>query len=161
MREFSTLVINTGMAALILSITAIALVLALVWEMKRQTGVFLHALSTPQPRETPSAAVDEAKWRSVDTQLGLLEEKMERLTKAVADGIDHVDRNEKRVRGIVVGATRRFENSEHYDAAVDAELDTLPEIAEDFDQTPEHLREPVSVTEPSVDGAASLVPGDY
>lgn len=138
-------VVGTGILA---SLTA------LVMLMHRQTGVVLHTLSTTQ---APSSPLPPPRYD--DTEL---RRQVEALTKAVAHGIDHVDRNEKRVRGIVTGAIKRFENSEHFDAAVDAELETLP--AEQHD--PEEAEaQPVRMTEPSsVDddlAATGMIPGDW
>jgi len=122
-------------------------------------GAVLRTSSTTQAHASPQPDArvdyDVEYFRRIEA----VESAVQTLTKAVADGIDHVDRNEKRVRGIVVGATRRFESSDYYDAAVDAELDTLP----DDRPFPEQEAEPVRMIEPSVDGelAAAMVPGDW
>jgi len=100
---------------ILIIVGAIALA-ALIATTHRALGVVSRSLSESQPRDIPPEFDDSALWRAIND-----------LTTAVAHGIEHVDRNEKRVRGIVVGATRRFESSDHYDAAVDAELDGLPE----------------------------------
>jgi len=133
---------------------------ALIWS-QRQMGAVLHTLSTPQAHDTPEAFDPEPLWRSLEGLEKRTLESISALTKAVANGIDHVDRNEKRVRGMVVGAVRRFENSEYYDAGVDAELETLP-----IQDNQEEEAETVMLNEqPSVDGEYPelnlLVPGEY
>jgi len=101
---------------------------ALIWSTNRQMGVVLHKISDIQPPNTPSKAMDDALWDS----LGGLEKRTLKsiadLTKAVAEGIDHVDRNEKRVRGIVTGAKRRFAAEGYDDPGVEAEFDSLPAV---------------------------------
>jgi len=81
--------------------------------------------------ETQPPATHPELYATVTADIARLDletkEALAQLTAAVAHGIDHVDRNEKRVRGIVNGAIRRFQNSDHYDAAVDAEADSLPD----------------------------------
>lgn len=156
------------MDTLILSIVVIVACAALIWFSNRQMGVVLDALSTPQARDTPGGwpgstelgAPPSPQFTSLADRLGTAEDRIEKLYKAVADGIDHVDRNEKRVRGIVVGATRRFENSEYFDAGVDAELDTLPEEAAEEEAEPVMSGEPIGQVEGN-DLAASVVPGDF
>lgn len=114
------------MALAILSVVGVVSVAALIWFAKVQVRVVLRTIREHQPPDIPAPVVDEAKWRSVDSHLGMLQERMERLTKAVAEGIEHVDRNEKRVRGIITGAQRRFEAEGYADPGVEAEADTLP-----------------------------------
>ena len=128
-------VINSGMTSLVLSITGIVLLAALAWLVVRQTGVVLRTIADAQPRDTPPVAIQKYDDEKIWTQLGdcwaELEkqgERMEQLTAAVAHGIDHVDRNEKRVRGIVNGAQRRFNAAGFEDAGVDAEADSLPGV---------------------------------
>jgi len=60
----------------------------------RQMGVLLRTFEVPQARDTPEAYDDSKLWGAIND-----------LTTAVAHGIAHVDRNEKRVRGIVIGAS--------------------------------------------------------
>jgi len=150
------------MALWILASIAFVLLVALVWLISLQSRVVSYTLSTPQPRDTPDLS---ALWEAIELRKAdyfSLEAKVTELYKAVADGIDHVDRNEKRVRGIVVGATRRFENSEYFDAGVDAELDTLPN---DLEDVPLEAEKTVMTAPSSVDdemaGAASMVPGEW
>jgi len=99
---------------------------ALIWFGNRQMGVVLRAISENQPLGTPAAGPTAHEVERLHQALDSIEGKMADLYQAVADGIDHVDRNEKRVRGIVTGAKRKFAESDHYDAGVDAEYDTLP-----------------------------------
>jgi len=128
---------------------------ALVFFHDRKMGVVLHTLTTAQPRDIPEAAVPTDLLLRVQA----LEKNQNDLYLAVADGIDHVDRNEKRVRGIVLGAKRRFEASDHFDPGVDAEADTLP-----FDDAERGGEEGVRLVpealEPAEDRSAwSVVPG--
>ena len=93
---------------------------ALVWT-QLQMGAVLRTFRESQPSVIPAEPYDD-EW---------IHRALERLTAAVAEGIDNVERNEKRVRGIVRGAQRRYEASDYYDAGVDAEADTLPERDEE------------------------------
>jgi len=103
-----------------------AAVAALIWN-QRQLGVVLRTLLEHQPPDIPAEAPDLVEY---DLRIASLERDIKDLFLAVSDGIDHVDRNEKRVRGIVLGAKRRFEASEYFDPGVDAEADTLPKYDE-------------------------------
>ena len=145
----------------ILSSSVVVLLAVLVWGLLYQMRAVLLTVSTAQPLDTPQSSPLPYNDRAVLRAIDELELRVTTLTKAVADGIDHVDRNEKRVRGIVVGATRRFENSDYYDAGVEAELETLPDEAHPFD--PE-APEPVRVTAPAgpaEDAATGVIPGDW
>jgi len=97
------------------------------WLVIRQVGAVSHKLTPREPRDIPSSTDFATTFAVVDVRLKALESDVKDLYLAVADGIDHVDRNEKRVRGIVLGAKRRFEASDYFDPGVDAEADTLPE----------------------------------
>jgi len=104
---------------------------ALIWS-QRQMGAVLRSFKENQPHDTPSsprASLEEVKY--LNDRADAIDRRIEALTLAVADGIDHVQRNEKRVRGIVLGAKRRFEASDYYDPGVDAEADTLPQRDEE------------------------------
>ena len=114
------------MVALILSIAALVLVAALIWVGNRQVGAVLRMLAKTQPRDTPAEAPHVADLKAMWDHIYLLERQQKEVFQAVADGIDHVDRNEKRVRGIVLGAKRRFETEGYVDPGVEAEADTLP-----------------------------------
>jgi len=117
------------MAYLILSIIVAVAALALVlW-----AGVLLRNIVAAQPSDIPAPAPvpydDGPLWEmvhAVNNALSELQKGHVDLTAAVAHGIDHVDRNEKRVRGIVTGALRRFEAEGYEDPGVGAEADSLP-----------------------------------
>jgi len=113
----------------VLSTVGVAVVVAaLIWFANRQVGVVLHKIDTIQPPATPSKHMDEALWDSLEGLEKRTLESIATLTKAVAEGIDHVDRNEKRVRGIVSGAKKRFAAEGYEDPGVEAEFDSLPEV---------------------------------
>lgn len=135
-----------SMVLAILSIVGVVSVAALLWFAKVQVGVVLHKIGEIQPPDTPPAdpnyATTQERLGALEGDYGVLLVKMHTLTKAVADGIDHVDRNEKRVRGIVTGAKRRFEAEGYVDPGVEAEADTLPRG--DASYGPEERVQPVS-----------------
>lgn len=121
----------------------LALLATAAWLLHRQAAVLLHTISEAQPRDTPLpeslVGIEDRCSDALQRQEDRLNKRLDDLTLAVADGIDHVDRNEKRVRGIVLGAKRRFEASEYYDPGVDAEADTLP-LVDEGEREPEELR---------------------
>lgn len=138
------------MLSAILSIVGVALVgAALIWTINRQMGAVLHKLTKVEPSDIPTASYDD-EW---------IHRALERLTAAVAEGIDNVERNEKRVRGIIRGAQRRFENSEYFDAGVEAEADTLPEDHEEAFR--EQRMQPVQedMEQPHPNEAWAVIPG--
>ena len=121
--------IGTVTLSIALALTAIV-ALAAGWGLAR---VLQGKFPGNQPRDTPETATYEmyveltnSKQRALERKIGELRADYQMLTKAVAEGIEHVDRNEKRVRGIVTGAQRKFEASGYADPGVDAEADTLP-----------------------------------
>jgi len=144
------------MATLILSVSVVVLLSALVWWWQREMGVVLRTLSTSQPRDTPVSAMNSLEINTLQIKFDAMEERVERLTRAVADGIDHVERNEKRVRGIVTGAKRRFAEAGYEDPGVEAEYDTLPEV-----DAPERDPKPVPAVHEDLGGetAWASVPG--
>ncbi len=112
----------------LLGMAVAAALAALAFVEIRKVRVVLHTLSTDEPRDTPSKANHDALWDSLEGLEKRTLASIADLTKAVAEGIDHVDRNEKRVRGIITGARRRFEAEGYSDPGVEAEADTLPEL---------------------------------
>jgi len=112
-------------------------------------GAVLHKLTKVEPSDIPTASYDD-EW---------IHRALERLTAAVAEGIDNVERNEKRVRGIIRGAQRRFENSEYFDAGVEAEADTLPDDNEEAFR--EQRLQPVQedMEQPHPNEAWAVIPG--
>jgi len=84
-----------------------------------------------QPSDTPPIAPGQASASvqyvdDLERNLHELDKRVTELTAAVAHGIEHVDRTEKRVRGIVTGAKRRFAAAGYEDPGVEAEADSLP-----------------------------------
>jgi len=135
-----------------LSCLGLVALLAVVWLVNRQTAVLLRTIAEVQPRDTPPPALQDYDDEWARQAIAAAAADIQQLFQAVADGIDHVDRNEKRVRGIVLGAKRRFEASEYYDPGVDAEADTLP-LIDEAEREPEELRllsEGVDVAEEEV-----------
>ena len=93
---------------------------ALVWFANHQTGVVLRTIAESQePAETPPEPPydDSRLWEAI-----------ERLTSAVAEGIDHVERKSKRIDGVIASAKRRFEAEGYQDPGLDAEADSLPQL---------------------------------
>jgi len=112
-----------------LSVTGAAVVVAaLIWFANHQVGVVLHKIGTLQPPNIPEQGHPNAIDKALLTRLEELERQIPDLFKAVAEGIEHVDRNEKRVRGIVTGAKRRFAAEGYEDPGVEAEFDSLPDV---------------------------------
>jgi len=122
------------MTPTILAVVGVA-VATLLFSIHREMRVVLRKMLQSQPPATPPDSATYEQWshelhrfrNTLQTEIDALKSAQTELFQAVADGIDHADRNEKRVRGIVLGAKRRFEASEYYDPGVDAEADTLPE----------------------------------
>jgi len=112
-----------------LSVTGVAVVVAaLIWFANRQVGVVLRKIGTIQPLPIPEQGHPNAIDNALLTRIEDLERQVPELFQAVAEGIAHVDRNEKRVRGIVTGAKRRFAAEGYEDPGVEAEHDSLPEL---------------------------------
>jgi len=138
------------MLSAILSIVGVAFVgAALIWTLNRQMGAVLHQMTKVEPSDIPTASYDD-EW---------IHRALERLTAAVAEGIDNVERNEKRVRGIIRGAQRRFENSEYFDAGVEAEADTLPDDHEETRREQRMFSVPEDVEPNQANEAWAVVPG--
>jgi len=109
-----------GFLAILLGLT--------VWGARR-----FSAIAATFDRTSPAPSPDndlEYLVTSMSGQLQLLENRMDACMKAVAEGIDHVDRNEKRVRGILTGARNRFASAGYEDPGVEAEVESLPEVNE-------------------------------
>jgi hypothetical protein len=134
----------------ILSILGVASVgAALIWTFNRQMGAVLRKMSEVEPSVIPAEPYDD-EW---------IHRALERLTAAVAEGIDNVERNEKRVRGIIRGAQRRFENSEYFDAGVEAEADTLPDDDEETFREQRMPPVPEDMEQPHPNEAWAVIPG--
>lgn len=114
------------MASVILSIATVVLLGALAAAVWHVAGVISRKIPQIQPHDTPSVAMASVEINTLQIKVDALERQVQELYQAVADGIDHVDRNEKRVRGIVTGAKRRFAAEGFVDPGVDAEEDSLP-----------------------------------
>lgn len=147
------------------TLVGIAILLALagfLLALWRGAVVLSRSLPEPQPLPTPPAPVpynDAALHARISRGELALEKRFEELTAAVAHGIDHVDRNEKRVRGIVTGALRRFAAEGYEDPGVRAEVESLPEI--DAPVGPDQEMSAMSNdVDPDILDAWGSVPGD-
>lgn len=109
--------------ALLLAFAGIA------WLVIREMRVVSATLASSIPETSP-----DIPYATLTANLAKLDEEtkiaLARLTKAVAEGIDHVDRNEKRVRGILTGARNRFASAGYEDPGVEAEIESLPSVDE-------------------------------
>lgn len=139
---------------------ALAVTVALSCAIVGTLVAIVYKLAQLQPPEivqavTPKAFDDSALW----SEFAKIDVRMSDLTLAVAEGIDHVQRNESRVRGIVTGAKRRFAAEGYEDAGVEAEYQTLPEphVSDGDGQQLPLLPEDV---EDVVDPAWHVVPGE-
>jgi hypothetical protein len=71
----------------------------------------------------------ELRLEGFQSRLDELARKIELLTRAVAEGIEHVDRSERRVRATVARARRELAESDHVSPGLEAEWHDL----RDFD----------------------------
>ena len=102
------------MLSALLALAGVAvLVAALIWSTNRQVGVVLR---TFESQERPESAPYDDEW---------IRSALDDLTLAVAEGIEHADRSERRVRAVVQGAKRRMEAAGYDDPGVEAEADQL------------------------------------
>lgn len=75
-------------------------------------------------------------------------DEMTNLLVAVAEGIEHVDRSERRVRAVLQSAKRRFEAEGYVDPGVEAETAALPPLdassqpAKELQPVPDGVAEP-------------------
>jgi len=107
-------------------------------------GRSLNAVAATFTQSIPAAAPDQALAEShsaLAERFDRLDSKVDACMKAVAEGIDHVERNEKRVRGILTGARNRFASAGYEDPGVEAEITSLPEV--DERSSPEEELQPV------------------
>ena len=74
--------------------------------------------------EWPESAVSEPEG------LDQVQADLANLTLAVAEGIERVDRSERRIRSVVKSAKRRFEAAGFDDPGLEAEASTLPRLDE-------------------------------
>ena len=120
-------------------------------------------MDTFQPREMPAPAQDFSHVNALASRIDGLEKDIQTLYKAVADGIDHVDRNEKRVRGIVTGAKRRFAAEGFVDPGVDAEEDSLPRdhAAGGEDEGVPPMSDDLGIPQNPFQGVPGTVPLDF
>jgi len=130
-----------------------ALALA-AWLGVRLVRVVSATLARNNP--APSPAPDYAEpFRIIEERLRTLDSRVDSCVKAVAEGIDHVDRNEKRVRGILTGARNRFATAGYQDPGVEAEVESLPPV----DDAPSPEEQVPAVSEGVELGSWNAVPG--
>jgi len=125
---------------------------ALIWFGNRQVGVVLRKIDI---QERPESDGNEALWRSLEGLEKRTLDQFKDLTAAVAEGIEHVDRAERRVRAAIQSAKRRFEAEGYIDPGLEAEAAALPQG--DGDPGPEE--ELPSVHEGVEPGSWASVPG--
>jgi len=113
------------MLTVILSITFFGVATALILLTFRRVGVVLH---TFDQRESPESADLEPLWSSIEGLEKRTLSDLQDLRMAVAEGIEHADRSERRVRAVVQSAKRRFEAEGYVDPGVQAEEAALPEL---------------------------------
>lgn len=91
-----------------------------------------------------------------------LSDRHRTLTVAVDEGIQHVDRSERRVRAVVASAQKRFEAEGYGDVGVDAEAAGLPPSDAPVSPDPELPALPGDVDSadaPALSPGWSVVPG--
>ena len=125
LRNLPYRVIHSGMTSLVLSITGLVLLAALLVLLVWAVRVVSATIANP----SPSTSLADDLGRTMLQQVAILK-RLDEITAAVAHGIEHVDRNEKRVRGIVKGAERRFEAAGFQDPGTKAEVASLPRVDE-------------------------------
>jgi len=112
------------MVAIVLASIALLGMLTLAWSANRQARVFLQSF---EAREAPESATpsynDTAILQALDDQ----ERRMDLLVLAVSEGIERVERSERRVRQTISSAKRRFEAEGYLDPGLEAEASLLPE----------------------------------
>jgi len=134
------------MLPVILSIAGVALVgAALIWTLNRQMGAVLNSFTERERPESTYTAPDpyDDQWAR---------DAIADLTLALSEGIEHVDRSERRVRAVVQSAKRRMAQAGYDDPGVDAEDGQLQRL--DVERSE---REAVQHVPEDVDGAQEWV----
>lgn len=149
-----TLILSLGLVALCATLAACSL-----WAVR----VVARKFDALQPPSSPVAFAAPFDDKEIWIAFEGVAKRLDDLVVAVDEGIRNVERSEKRVRGIVQGAQRRFREAGFDDAGVDAEADTLRRDDEErggeegLSPVPDDV-EPGTYAEP--DPWAS-VPGDF
>lgn len=108
------------MIMITITVVGIGIALAtLVWHLERRTRVVLRTLvNLERPQSAPPEVQDyDDAW---------IVTALQELTQAVSEGIQHVDRSERRVRAVVASAKRRMESEGYTDPGLEAEASALP-----------------------------------
>lgn len=127
-----------------------------------QLGQIQGLLMKMEAREAPVSALSpevEAKLAKVEGELVEVQRRLDQFTLGLAEGIDRVERSERRVRQTISGAKRRFEAEGFVDPGLEAEAALLPES--NGDSGPAEEVQPVSDgVEPGEEhGGWASVPG--
>ncbi len=88
-----------------------------------------------------------------------VEDKLERLTIAVAEGIAHVDRAERRVATTLRSAHSKFAKSGFEHAGVEAEIENLPDLDGEGSEDGQLRLMPEDVEVSGPDNSPSGIPG--
>jgi len=124
-----------------LSVIGLVLLLALVVAVAWAARVIPRSFEAREPSESPQPYDDANVWGAVHDLGALIKEARERtdgIVLAVAEGIERVERSERRVRQTVASAKRRFEAEGYVDPGLEAEAAALPD-----DDAPSRPAEPV------------------
>jgi len=134
------------MVSVILSIAGLVLAGALAVASWRVVGVLSHKIDRPPPAAEP---IDEAKLNRVLVDIN---DRVDRLTEAVAEGITKVTRNENRIQKTVTSARRLVREAGLEHAGVEAEYEELQpthdEGGEPLPPMPEEVEAPRAVRIP-------------
>ena len=99
----------------------------------------------------------KASQALIKSQLELFDVKIKEITLATADGIERVDRAERRVKATIQSARRKFAEGGYVDEGVEAEDQELRLV--DGTGSEEQGLQPVSEEVEEVGGTASSIPG--
>lgn len=132
-------------------------------------GVVLRSLKRIEGFESALTRLDSAEgahpevWGAVEgiaAKMNVLEDTLRDHTLAIAEGIERVDRSERRIRSAIGRARKRMERAGYVDDGLEAEAQGLLELDEDVGR-----EEGVPPVQPAVAGPDPRVlasfPGDW
>ena len=112
----------------------------------------LDSLGAFETRESPQRDPEQ------HNHMNVLEAKLADLTLAVSEGVNNVQRSERRVRAVVTSARRELADAGYSHAGLEAEAGELRDIHADSGNGEEVPAVPESVDQPGQD-QRSVVPG--